>query len=417
MTAKRFLMILPALAAFPLAAAPFRAGAAKADITPESSQWLMGYNARKSTGVRDRIFHRAVAMEAGGQEFYLVSSDLCLFSPGVYDEAARDLERELGIPRTHFWWSVTHSHATPEVGPPGIYKALLGRSDHEHDREYAALVRDALLRVVREARSKLEPARIAFGQGFSMANINRRAKDMDGTISLGLNPDGPTDRQIGLIRLERPDGGLIALVANYAIHGTVMSGANLQISGDAPGVVSAYLEQKLGAPVLFVNGAAGNLAPIYSVYPDARSGHLTQFNVLLGDRILAAVRAMGTGAADVTLEASERRIATPNRAGLAWPEELAQDRDRLPVRFLRINDTVIWAAPVELFCEIAIAVRDRSPFSHTFYFGYTNGWFGYLPTAAAFAEGGYEPRTSVFTERAETDVTQGVVAVIQGMRR
>jgi neutral ceramidase len=410
-------LVVLTLFGLPAAAAPLRAGAAKVDITPETPQWLMGYNARKSTGVRDRIYHRVVALEAGGQAFFLVSSDLCLFSPGVYDDAARDLERELKVPRTHFWWSVTHSHATPEVGPPGIYKALLGRSDHEHDREYEALVKAALVRAVKEAQGKLEPARISFGQGVSMANINRRAKDVDGTVSLGLNPDGPADRQIGLIRLERPDGGLLALVANYAIHGTVMSGANLQISGDAPGVVSAYLEQKLGAAVLFVNGAAGNLAPIYSVYADARSGHLTQFNVLLSDRILAAVRSMGAGTGEVTLQASEQSIATPNREGLAWPEELAQYRGRVPVRFLRINHTVMWAAPVELFCEIAIAVRERSPFSHTFYFGYTNGWFGYLPTAAAFAEGGYEPRTSVYTDRAEADLTQGVMAAIQGMRR
>src|SRR5207237_5231950 len=137
------------------------------------------------------------------------------------------------------------------------------------------------LRAVKEARAKLEPARIAFGQGIAMANINRRAMDVDGQVSLGLNPDGPVDRQVGLIRLERPDGAPIALVANYAMHGTVMSGANLQISGDGPGTVSAYLEQKTGAPVLFVNGAAGNLAPIYSVYPGAKTGHLFQLHVLL----------------------------------------------------------------------------------------------------------------------------------------
>jgi neutral ceramidase len=405
------------LACVPALAAPFRAAAAKADITPQSSQWLMGYNPRKSTGVHDHIYHRVVAMEAGAQQFYLVASDLCLFSPGVYDDVARDLERETGITRAQFWWSVTHSHAAPEVGPPGMYKALLGRSDHEYDREYAALVKDSLIAAVKEARSKLEPARIAVGQGISMANINRRAKDVDGQVSLGLNPDGPADRQIGLIRLERPDGGLIALVANYAIHGTVMSGQNLQISGDAPGTVSAYLEQKMGAPVLFVNGAAGNLAPIYSVYSDARSGHLSQFNVLLGDRVLAAVKAMGPATADVTLWTAEQPIATPQKEGLVWPEELAQYRGGVPVRFLRINDTLIWAAPVELFCEMAIAVRNQSPFAHTFYFGYTNGWFGYLPTAQAFAEGGYEPKTSPFTAQAESDVTQGVVAAIQGMRR
>ena len=169
--------------------------------------------------------------------------------------------------------------------------------------------------------------------------------------------------------------------------------------------------------MLFVNGAAGNLAPIYSVYPDAKSGHLSQFNVLLGDRILAAARAMGPATADVTLWTAEQSIATPQKEGLAWPEELAQYKARVPVRFLRINDTLIWAAPVELFCEIAIAVRNQSPFAHTFYFGYTNGWFGYLPTAQAFAEGGYEPKTSVFTAQAEKDVTEGVVAAIQGMRR
>ena len=96
------------------------------------------------------------------------------------------------------------------------------------------------------ARDKLEPARIAFGSGVSFANINRRAKDVDGRVSLGLNPDGPVDRQINLIRLDRPDGRLIALIANYAMHGTVMSGQNLKISGDGPGTVTAYLEDKLG---------------------------------------------------------------------------------------------------------------------------------------------------------------------------
>jgi neutral ceramidase len=406
-----------AAAAASISGAPLRAGAAKADITPATSQWLMGYNARKSTGVLDRIYHRAVVMESGGQEFALVASDLCLFSPTVYDEAAREVERETGIPRARFWWSVTHSHATPEVGPPGVYKALLGRSDHEYDREYAALVRSALVAAVKEARGRMAPARIAIGQGVAMANINRRAKDVDGQVSLGLNPDGPADRQLGVIRLEGLDGRPIAVIANYAIHGTVMSGQNLLVSGDAPGVVSAYLEQKLGAPVLFVNSAAGNLAPIYSVYPDAKSGHLSQFRVLLGDKIAAALARLGPSTADVSMSANELAVETPQRAGLDWPEELAAYRARVPVRFLRIDDTVIWAAPVELFCEIAMAVRAASPFTHTLYFGYTNGWLGYLPTAAGFAEGGYEPKTSVFTDRAERDVTKAVVAALQGMRR
>jgi hypothetical protein len=86
---------------------------------------------------------------------------------------------------------------------------------------------------------------------------------VDGKISLGLNPDGPVDRQIGLIRVERPDGSLIGLAANYAIHGTVLSGSNTAISGDAPGTVTEYLEKTLGAPVLFLNGACGDVNPAW----------------------------------------------------------------------------------------------------------------------------------------------------------
>src|SRR5215467_12236865 len=99
--------------------------------------------------------------------------------------------------------------------------------------------------------------------------------------------------------------------------------------------------------------------------PNANSGHLSQFNGLLGDRILAALQSMGPATADVSLSAGEKIVATPQKDGLAWPDELSayatptpRPLVRLPVRFLRINDTLIWAAPVELFCEMAISVRN-----------------------------------------------------------
>jgi neutral/alkaline ceramidase-like enzyme len=402
----------------------FRASAVKVDITPQTPQWLLGYQARQSTGVHDNIYHRVVALDSGDTQLYLISSDLCLFSPTLYDSVTRDLQAETGINPQQVMWSVTHTHAAPEIGPPDMYKVLLGRSDHEWDRDYTGRTTRALVDAVRTARDKLEPARIAFGTGAAMANINRRAKDVDGRVSIGLNPDGPVDRQVNLIRLDRPDGSLIALIANYAMHGTVMNGDNLNISGDGPGTVTAYLEQKLGGTVLYINGAAGNIAPIYSVYSNPNSGHLSQFRVLLGDRILSAVAAMGPGTGEATMRHAEKIIETPRKTGLAWPEELAAYASsdgrpliRLPIRFLRINDTVIWSAPVEMFCEIAMDVRNRSPFSHTFYFGYTNGWFGYLPTAKGFEEGGYEPRTSPFSPQVEADVSQVVTAFIQGFRR
>jgi neutral ceramidase len=62
-------------------------------------------------------------------------------------------------------------------------------------------------------------------------------------------------------------------------------------------------------------------------------------------------------------------------------------------------------------------IRERSAFKQTFYFGYTNGWFGYLPTAKAFEEGGYEPRTSPFTPQVESDLTTAVTGFLKGFRK
>jgi len=59
---------------------------------------------------------------------------------------------------------------------------------------------------MKEARQKLAPAKFGVGWGFSQANINRRAVDVDGKASLGLNPDGATDRKIGMMRMTTSTG-------------------------------------------------------------------------------------------------------------------------------------------------------------------------------------------------------------------
>jgi len=429
--------LVPALVVAVWAAAPagalaqagkLRASVVKVDITPSSSKWLAGYPARQSTGVHDRIFHRVVALDDGVTQFFLASSDLCLFAPSVYDEFTAQLKRETGIEPVQVWWTVTHTHSAPEVGPHGLLKLMMPeRYGHEPDQEYTAWVERALIDAIKEARAKLAPARLAAGTGFSAANINRRARDPRGRISLGLNPDGPTDRQIGLIRLERQDGTPIALIANYSMHGTALGPQNKLISGDAPGIVTAYVEEKLGAPMLFINGAAGNLAPIYTVQESFQAAHITEFNVLLGDKILAANRSITATSSAIRLRPGEKVVETPRRKGFGWDAGIGDylkaaegqaGAIRLPVRFLVVSDDLaLWSAPVELFCEVSTDVRNRSPYQHTFYFGYSNGWFGYLATRRAFTEGGYETRTCPFTDQVEEDFTNAVMSFLQGRGR
>lgn len=404
----------------------FRASVVKIDITPDESKNLVGYAARKSTGIHDRIYHRIIAMDDGIKQFFLVSSDIGVLSPSEYDHVSSMLQSQLGIDPINFWWTLTHTHSAPEVGVPGLPEVFMGdRYKHPIDTAYTALVEQTLIQGIIEARNKLEKAKLGIGWGYSQANMNRRAIDTNGKASLGMNPDGPVDRRIGLIRLDKEDGSPLALIANYAIHGTVLGSASTEISGDAPGIVSEYVEEKLGAPLLFINGAAGNIAPIYSVYPSPAAGHLSQFRVLLGDKILAANKEIIAQRSNIKLFTGLQTIESPRRANLAWPEDLkkyskttssGQNMVLIPARFLKIDeDVAIWSLPVELFCEISNEVRDRSPFPYTFFYGYTNGWLGYLPTAKAWQHGGYEVETvSPYTPAVEKHVKEAVLGYLEG---
>lgn len=398
----------------------FSAGVAKVEITPERRQMLRGYSPRLSTGVLDPLFHRAVAMRLGDDEFILVSSDLCSLSPAFCDEATDRLAAEFGLPPENVWWTITHTHSSPYVGPPGVPGILMpNRFQFNLDEDYTAFVLERLGEAAREARAALEPARLTVGRGYAAANINRRARESDGAIRLGMNPAGPVDRRLGLLRLESGEGAPLALLLNYPIHPTVLGGSSTVVSGDVTGAVNAYLEERTGAVSLFLNGAAGNLAPIYRARGEAETRLLRRFEVLLGEPALEAWQRARPPAGDLRLAASRIVLETPMRPGLEWSDEL-RDYHRLddegapwlrvPLRFLRLaDDLVLWSAPMELFCEIASEIRDRSPFAHTCYVGYANGTFGYLPTEAEHLAGGYEAATSPFTPSAAAHLTEAVV--------
>ncbi len=146
--------------------------------------------------------------------------------------------------------------------------------------------------------------------------------------------------------------------------------------------------------------------------------------MLLGDKILDANKALTATTSDIKLKSAAINVETPRKAGLNWTDELAAytytnkagvPLVKIPVRFLKINEEVaIWAAPLELFCEISNEIRDRSPFPHTFYFGYTNGWLGYLLTEKELKYGGYEPTVSPYSPAAAQDLTDAVVSYLQG---
>ena len=60
------------------------------------------------------------------------------------------------------------------------------------------------------------------------------------------------------------------------------------------------------------------------------------------------------------------------------------------IQAIRIGDFVLVTFPGELFVEVGLRIKERSPFPKTFIAGYTNGGLGYAPTADSYDKQAYE---------------------------
>lgn len=130
---------------------------------------------------------------------------------------------------------------------------------------------------------------------------------------------------------------------------------------------------------------------------------------------LEALRQKGAGAEEIR-DATFRAKRASHLLRLAETTGGAEEVE-VPVHLLRIGDVALVGLPVEPFAEIGAAIREASPFPVTWVSGYTNGVMGYLPTQAAFHEGGYEVDTSPFTAEAEERLVAGVLALLDELRR
>ncbi|MBD3377899.1 hypothetical protein GF406_22915 [candidate division KSB1 bacterium] len=372
---------------------PFRASAIKINITPTEPVWLLGFRSREhpSTAVHDSLYLKILCLDDGETRFFLVSADICEFDRGyLYESLLDSITKTLDIPREHFIWTTTHTHSGPYVS--------------EKNREYQAWLERTLIQGLLKAENALVPARFGYENGIALANMNRRVWYPHGKVGLGKNPAKPIDRSLGVIKIERSDGMPLALVVRYAMHGTTMYARNYQISADAMGITTQYVENHLNIPVLFMNGAAGNLDPIFSYRDEFQARHFDMacFQKLLGEPVLT-IQSMISTNTRVKMQTTSTLIPLPCKKKF-----IDQNGETLsvPVHYLKINDLMIYSAPLELFCEIAMQIQDQSPFKSTWFFGYANDFLGYLATASAYPEGGYEVGDATFYDKRAQAVFQ-----------
>ena len=447
----------------------FKVGFARVDITPPLGTPIVGYfEKRVAKGILDTLEANALAVSDGATTAVLIAADL-LGVEGVEFNLAlrRRIAAAAGVAETAVYVHSTHTHTGPGAGVAGK-----GRTDlFDGTAFYNEFLSSRLADVARMAVANMVPASLAIGcSEAKRISFLRRYRMKDGSIRTnpGIgNPDiaepiGFLDETVRVIRIRREGRDDIA-VLNFATHPDVVGGEML--SGDWPAFARRIFERaEPGVRCIFFNGAQGDVNHVCTdPRPGEREGLHPDFDDV--DRGYEHSRHMGRTVAAAALSVwgkCERVPAGPVRATVESisvpaqtprPEDLPQAREydrlhregrdseipftgmalttvvaeagrmvmladgpesfELPLSAVAIGDVIAFAGiPGEPFSEIGRDVRAHSPFRMTVATCLTNGSCGYFPVAAAYDEGGYEARSSVFGRSTASSLVAGLYGIL-----
>ena len=380
-----------------------QAGIAKIDITPDFPVMLYGYASRKtpSEGIHDHLYARAVVFEHSTRKFVLVSTDIGSFTDTLYSVIKKSMMEKFDLKDSEFFIAAIHSHSSPVVS---LDNTRMNIGNVKYTRE----LNQKILTVVGEAFKNLQPVSTGVGVGYSPVGSNRREMTSNGSIALGRNPYGPTDKEALVMKLAAANGSTVGAIFDYATHATSLGPDNMQISGDVLGISEQFVEKILGKDVVspVFAGASGNIDPWYRILPDfnTRDGWIPEtvlLGTMLGEEVVHVFNDIHEINSGGEISTAISKIECPRRKLDEKDDELPwlDQQKTIPVTITVAhigNDVAFIGFSVEMLTEIGLAIKQGSPFKHTFIITHCNGSSGYLPPAALYKEGGYEISSTHF---------------------
>jgi len=408
-----------------------RVGTAKVKITPTTPIPMSGYGGRNDPfkGVHDDLYARVIVFSDGVNKAATVTCELVGLSNGVWDEVTSRIEKETGIKKDFILLSCIHTHSGPttNVYNDGNTPAVAAYVDE---------LKGKLVEAVKEANGKLVDAKIGAGKGECLMNMNRRAMDGKGNVSLGLNPYAPCDHEVGVIRIDDKSDNHIALLVNWPCHAVVLGPRNYQITSDWPGAAAKFVETGLGsnlvAPIII--GASGDINPIYGPHIDFENNNSYAFGKdAIGEDLanvsMAVMKDIKTNST-ASINAVQRVISLEGkpRESTKSLQPDRKDDGTLKVRLsaVKIGDVILTGVSGEVFNQISVQMRKQSPYKNTFMITHCNGSSGYLVTEDSYPtatqkgyedkyhpKGGYEPGSTRAKTGAEKAIIENLLEMIK----
>jgi hypothetical protein len=381
-------------------------GFGRVDITPKQPLWQAGYAARthESSGVLTPLYARTLAIRDDGGLSAVVSTDLLGLPADVAHRIAEGVRKSTGIPRSRLLLNASHTHGGPVVGDN--LRVAYGMSDTQlwQVRRYTDTLVQQIISSVKSAVGSLQPAVMHFSHASAAFGANRR---------LGINPNGPKDDDVPVLRITRDDGRVLGSLFGYACHNTTLGGDEYRFHGDYAGFAQLLLEERFpGSVMMYIAGCGADINPA----PRGTEALARSHGAALADAVSGA------------LSSTMRPVTEPLRAAYEtppvqfvpppphhhWLERLyssnvyEQRRGRLilqqieakappsetypfPVQVWRWGQQLTLAALAgEVVVDYALRLKSELGTDNTWVAGYSNDVFAYIPSLRVLKEGGYE---------------------------
>lgn len=393
---------------------PVRAGFARVDITPEQPVNLAGYASRKelSEGIHDPLAARAVALEQDRSHLVLISTDNLGFYGGTAETMRAAILEACGLKDSELFLCAIHTHSAPTL-------ALNESRAHTNNVAYTKSLERKLVELVKRALANVSPVQAGVSFGSSPVGVNRRERAPneggEATIKLGRNPGGPCDPEVQVLKFTNGQEKPVAILFAYATHSTSLGPKNLVVSGDVHGTAEYFLERHLGQELIAPGfaGASGDIDPWFRVLPgfNTNNGWVPEtvlMGTLLGEEVVQVALSTKTAPLNGPIQTMIKNLELPGKSG---------GTAKLNVTVARLGEVAFVGLGGEIFSQIGKAIKAGSPFRQTFIFTHCNGTAGYVPTAPAYSEGGYEVQSTAFGPAAADQLVQETLSLLRNLGR
>ncbi len=423
----------------------FRAGVARQVITPVGPVWMSGYASRDkpSEGVVHDLWGKALALEdAEGRRVVIVATDLIRLPREVSEEIAARAKMRFGLKRDQILLNSSHTHSGPAIWPNlNIISKDIDETDQRRLIEYKKRLIDDLVALVGAALSDLGPAKLEVGHGSADFAVNRRQPTERG-YRIGVNPNGPVDHDVPVLRIAAPDGELRAVLFGYACHNTTLGGDYYRIGGDFAGFAQIELEKALpGATAIFLQLCGGDQNPNPRGTVELAEKHGKSLADVvqraLAGKLEPVSPSVRTAFEDVKLDFArqeravfEKEAKSENHFRKRRAEKVlaALDAGRpvwqidVPVHAVALGDKLaLLTIGGEVVVDYSLRLKREFPQADLIVAGYTDHVICYIPTRRVLREGGYEAagstiyfgRPGPFAENVEDKLIGGCRRVLE----